>query len=99
MLSVSTGYASENVPGDVLAVFKAEPGTQVTRESLKEGGRDYIRISEIAEELDAQVIEFYPALSRKKNMIFVLLHTDSKSEDVLIQELLARDDVVSASPN
>ncbi len=95
----SSSWADENIVGDVMVIFKALPGTTVTRESLTEGGRDYERVKSIAEELDAQIVEVYVAISKARNVVFVMLHSDSKSEKTLMEELLSLPDVISASLN
>ena len=92
-------WANETIPGDVLVVFRAEPGTRITDESLSEDGYDARRVATIAKSLDASIVEFYPSLSKLKNAIFVLLHSDTKSEESLAKELLSLPDVLSASPN
>ncbi len=97
--SILTAWAKDNVTGDVLVVFKAEPGTTVTRESLSEGGSDYERVQNIAEELDAELVEIYVALSKARNVIFAHLHSETKSDKILLDELLALPDVLSASSN
>ena len=66
---VFSSWADENTVGDVMVIFKALPGTTVTRESLTEGGRDYERVKSIAEELDAQIVEVYVAISKARNVV------------------------------
>lgn len=91
--------ASDFVQGDVLAFFDIPSGAIVTKESLSEGGEDFIRITTVARELDSYVVKFYPSLSILNNEICVLLHSDIKDENTLINELLTREDVKSASHN
>ena len=99
LVIASASWAENVVPGDVSVVFKAEPGTKVTTESLSEGGRDFERVKIIAEELDADLITIYSALSKQKNGVFALLHSNTISEHFLVNKLLLRSDVCAASPN
>ena len=97
ILCVPFASADIVVHGDVLVVFK--PEAQLTNDSLSEEGAEFIRISEIARSYDAELVEIYVALSISANKIFALLHSKAQSEDALIEQLLARPDVIAASPN
>ena len=92
-------FAGRVVPGDVLVVFKNEPGTRATAASLEKGTGAF-RIASLAASAGARVSAVYGALSEADGEgVFALLHSDVKSEDALAAELLARPDVLAASPN
>ena len=99
LATLAPAWAGETMPGDVLVVFKAVPGTTVTDETLAEGGADAVRVAAIAESLGARVVEIYVPLSEAENEVFALLHSDTKDETVLMEELQARDDVSGVSLN
>ena len=63
---MAPAWAAETVPGDVLVVFKAVPGTTVTDETLADGGADAVRVAAIAESLGARVVEIYVPLFRSR---------------------------------
>ena len=98
LLWVSPSAGEERVPGDVLVVFKAEEGARVTASSL-DMGRDAFRVASIATASGAWVKDTYVGLSEAGNTVFALLHSETESEDVLIEKLRARSDVVAVSPN
>ena len=85
-------------PGDVLVVFKAEEGARVTASSL-DMGRDAFRVASIATASGAWVKDTYVGLSEAGNTVFALLHSETESEEALIEKLRARPDVVAVSPN
>ncbi|MBR1671988.1 MAG: S8 family serine peptidase [Fretibacterium sp.] len=88
----------DSAPGDVLVVFKGEEGERVTTSSLNMG-RDAFRVASIATASGAWVKDTYPGLSEAGNSVFALLHSDSRDAEELAGELLARPDVLAASPN
>ena len=98
LLLASPSAGEERVPGDVLVVFKAEEGARVTASSL-DMGRDAFRVASIATASGAWVKDTYVGLSEAGNTVFALLHSETESEDVLIEKLRARSDVVAVSPN
>ena len=86
------------VPGDVLVVFRGEEGTRVRAASLRMG-REAFRVASLATTVGARVETTYPALSEAGNGVFAHLHSDVISTEELVENLLARDDVLAASPN
>ncbi|MBR0202948.1 MAG: hypothetical protein IJQ56_01140, partial [Synergistaceae bacterium] len=72
--------------GEVLAVFRASEGSAA-------------RISDIAGSVNASVAETYETLSELDGKIFVLIKSDSKTTEELINELKNNPEVISVSPN
>lgn len=96
----SAVWASDSVPGDVLVVFKNPSRTGViTPQSLSSHGMGKMHLTAAAAKSNANVVRTYDALSQQGNKIYALLHSDVKSAEELTKELLARDDVLAASPN
>ncbi|MBR1671989.1 MAG: S8 family serine peptidase [Fretibacterium sp.] len=90
--------AGETRPGDVLVMFRGEEGMKVTAASATEG-REAFRAASIAASMGARVTARYGALSEAGGGAFVLIHSDTKTEAELIEELKARSDVAAVSPN
>ena len=98
LLASGAAGAAEYVPGEVLAVFRGEEGTRVSASSL-DMGREAFRLASIAASSGAWVKDSYPHLSEAGNGVFALLRSESRSPERLAEELLARPDVLAASPN
>ena len=96
---VSSSFAAETVPGDVLVIFKNPSENEVTTASLASEGEHSAYVASVASEMDAEVSLAYDTLSENNNEMFVLLHSDTKSEQELLEELLARPDVKGAQLN
>ncbi|MBQ3626365.1 MAG: hypothetical protein II948_06445, partial [Synergistaceae bacterium] len=94
-------FASQTVPGDVLVIFNnnSQSGSAVTASSLKASGEHFNQVSYAAAQMNAKVSKVYDAISESQNNIAVLLHSDTKSEQELLKEVLARPDVKGASLN
>ena len=92
LLSVMSGvsFAARHVPGEVIVVFKSPSESEVSASEY---------VSAAAEMHGASVSRVYGALSEAGNGVFTLLHSDSKNEDELLEELRKRPDVKSASLN
>lgn len=88
--------ASEATAGEALVIFKN--GGNVTTASLK-GGTEAFRAASLAASVGARVSAAYGALSETAGGTFVLLRSETKSTEELVQELLARPDVEAACPN
>ncbi|MBR0220861.1 MAG: S8 family serine peptidase, partial [Synergistaceae bacterium] len=88
-------------PGDVLVIFNnnSQSGSAVTASSLKASGEHFNQVSYAAAQMNAKVSKVYDAISESQNNIAVLLHSDTKSEQELLKEVLARPDVKGASLN
>ena len=92
-------FASQTVPGDVIVIFKNGSGNAVRSSTLKANGEHFSQVNAAAKHLNAKVAKFYDAISESGNNIIVLLHSDSKDENELLKEVLARPDVKGASLN
>ena len=99
VLFSSSAIAAETVPGDVLVIFKNPSENEVTTASLAADGENLAYVASVASEMDAEVKLAYDTLSENNNELFVLVHSDTKSEQELLEELLARPDVKGASLN
>lgn len=97
-ITVSSAYA-QTVPGDVIVVFENPSDTEVSSATLADSGEHMSYIASVASELGAEVTLTYDGLSENANEIFALVHSDSKSEEELLEELLARPDVKGAQLN
>ncbi|MBR1417428.1 MAG: hypothetical protein IJ576_00510, partial [Synergistaceae bacterium] len=90
-------YAAQTVPGDVIVMFKNNSGVKVSAAEFKASHLDYV--SQAASDLGAGVKQVFSALSEADNNLFAVLHSDSKDENELLKEVLARPDVAGASLN
>ncbi|MBQ6774234.1 MAG: S8 family serine peptidase [Synergistaceae bacterium] len=81
-----SAMSSSYKEGEVLAVFRVPEGSSA-------------RISEIAGSINARVAETYETLSELDGKIFVLIKSDSKTTEELINELKNNPEVISVSPN
>ena len=86
LLASHSAMSSSYKEGEVLAVFRVPEGSTA-------------RISEIAGSINASVAETYETLSELDGRIFVLIKSDSKTTEELIQELKNNPEVISVSPN
>ena len=87
------------MPGDVLVIFKNPSENEVNSASLASDGEHMAYLASAASELDAEVSLTYDELSESSNEIFALIHSDTKSEQELLKEILARPDVKGAQLN
>ena len=94
-------FAAQAVPGDVLVIFNnnSQSGSKVSAASLKASGEHFSQVSYAASQMSAKISKVYDAISESQNDIAVLLHSDTKSEQELLKEVLARPDVKGASLN
>ena len=90
-------FADKTVPGDVIVMFKNNSGVKVSAAEFKASHLDYV--SQAASDLGAGVKQVFSALSEADNNLFAVLHSDSKDEQELLKEVLARPDVAGASLN
>ncbi|MBR1486172.1 MAG: S8 family serine peptidase, partial [Synergistaceae bacterium] len=97
-LFVSSAFA-KTIPGDVLVIFENSSNNKVSSASLASDGEHSAYIASVASELNAEVAATYNALSENNNEIFALIHSDTKSEQELLKEVLSRSDVKGASLN
>ena len=92
-------WAGRYVPGEALVVFRDAQGQRTTAASLK-GGLDSFRVASLAASAGARVARTWGELSEASGRgAFALLRSDTKGTEELVAELLARDDVLAASPN
>lgn len=104
-LSASTAWAAQAAPGDVLVILKNPTVAKVSAASLAEGsetkaaGLHRAYAASVASSLGATVARTYNVLSEAGNDIVALVHSDTKSETELLEELRARPDVAGASLN
>ena len=87
------------MPGDVLVIFKNPSENDVSTASLASDGEHTAYLASVASEMDAEVRLTYDELSESSNEIFALIHSDTKSEQELLKEILARPDVKGAQLN
>ena len=101
MLFVNSAFSGEKnySDGEVLVVFKAPAGVQVSASGLGAGGELRASVTKAASEVDSEVLDVYDTISELDGNIFVLLRSKTKTTEELIRELKARPDVVSVSPN
>ena len=92
-------FAARNVPGDVIVIFKNPSENDVSTVSLASDGEHTAYLASVASEMDAEVRLTYDELSESSNEIFALLHSDTKTEQELLKEILARPDVKGAQLN
>ena len=86
VLSVSSyAWSAQYVEGEVLAVFRVPEGVSASEAEIH-----------VAE---AEVAETYEALSELEGKIFVLIRSQTKTTEQLIDELKQNPDVISVSPN
>ncbi|MBQ7577412.1 MAG: S8 family serine peptidase [Synergistaceae bacterium] len=97
ILACSSSFAGEFVKGDAIVVFKSNES--VTIAGLKNGGNLLASVNAAVSSVNASVKNVYSSLSESDNKIFVHVHSDSKTTEQLITDLLKRDDVLAASPN
>ena len=77
------------MPGDVLVIFKNPSENDVSTASLASDGEHTAYLASVASEMDAEVRLTYDELSESSNEIFALIHSDTKSEQELLKEILA----------
>lgn len=93
-------YAADYVPGDVIVVLKpSESESKLTASSLGTTGSESLRTASFAASSGASVKKIYSAVSQAGNNIYALMHSETKSPDLLAQELLQNPEVIAASPN
>ncbi len=93
-------YAVDYIPGDVIVVLKpSDPGVIVTASDLEDFGTEAFRVASFAAESGAWVKNTYASISEAGNEVFALIHSDKKSTDELVEELMKNPEVVAASPN
>ncbi|MBR1671465.1 MAG: S8 family serine peptidase [Fretibacterium sp.] len=92
--------SARTIPGEVLVVFREPPAaSDVSVQGVVRAQARMARAEAIAEEVGAHATRTFDALSEQGNGVFAHLRSDTKSEEELVRELLARSDVVAASPN
>ena len=100
VLCAAAAFAAETVPGDVLVIFKNSAGAaKVSAASLKANGEHGSYVASVASSMQARVANTYETFSEDGDSVFVLMHSDTKSEQELLAELRARPDVQGASLN
>ena len=100
VLCAAAAFAAETVPGDVLVIFKNSSSTaKVSAASLKADGEHGSYAVSVAASMQARVAHTYETFSEEGDNVFVLMHSDTKSERELLEELRARPDVQGASLN
>ena len=97
ILACASSFAGDFIEGDALVIFKAPENQQVTISGLK--GNLLASVNAAVSSVNANVKNIYEVLSESDNKIYVHIHSDSKTTQQLIAELLKRDDVIAASPN
>ena len=99
-LCAVSAFAAETVPGDVLVIFKnSSRAAKVSAASLKANGEHGSYAAYVASSMRARVAHTYETFSEDGDNVFVLIHSDTKSEQELLEELRARPDVQGASLN
>ena len=93
VLIVSSPALSGNYykDGEVLAVFRVPDGLQISESGA--------RVANIAASVNAGIAENYETLSEVDGQIFVLIRSENKTTQELIDSLKANPEVISVSPN
>ena len=99
LILFSSSAFAKTVPGDVLVIFKNPSENKISTASLASDGEHMGYLASVASEFDAKVAMTYDTLSENNNEIFALIHSDTKTEQELLKEILARPDVKGASLN
>ena len=95
----SLNRSSGVVPGEVIVVMKDSQAYASSSGTARISAQT-ARISAVASSVNAKVKKTYPALSGiSDNKIFALVHSDTKSETQLLNELKANPDVLAVSLN
>ena len=84
----SLAFAGEFVKGDAIVVFKND-----------NGGAVHASVNAAVSSVGASIKTSYNNLSESDGKIFLHIHSDTKTTEQLITDLLKRDDVIAASPN
>ena len=100
MLFASVGFAG-NVSADreVLVIFRVPENASVSVAALDDESELTNYIKQAAEEVDADLVKIYKALSTADGRIFALIRSRNSTAENLIKELKKRPDVITASPN
>ena len=100
MIVPYTSYAVEYIPGDVIVVLKpSDPEVIVTASDLEDFGTEAFRVASFAAESGAWVKNTYASISEAGNEVFALIHSDKKSTEELVDELMNNPEVIAVSPN
>ena len=91
-LSSSTAY-SETAAGDVLVVLNNQSGTRINAASVTSAAESFVSSSNLT------LKRTYQSLSEAGNNTFMLVHSDTKTEHELLEELRNRPDVKAVSLN
>ena len=93
-------FAADYIPGDVIVVLRpSDPEIMVTASDLDDFGTESFRVASFAAESGAWVKNTYASLSEAGNEVFALIHSDKKTTEELVQELMNNPEVVAVSPN
>lgn len=100
----STSFAAKKtdaIPGDVIVVFKSssEQNSKTTTTSKFDMKSEEMRVNQVASQSGARVSKIYTGLSQAAGRSFALLHSDTKSESELLEELRANPQVLGVSLN
>ena len=98
LLAARGASAASYVPGEALVVYKKASGSAVTAASVERGAESF-RIASLAAASGARVARTYGALSEAGDGVFVLVRSDSKTTEQLVEALRNRSDVIAVSPN
>ena len=85
-----------SIPGDVIVVLRNTSGVSI---SSAGSVKSLSSVQALAKSSSSTIKATYDALSERSGNVFMLLHSDTKSEHELLREVKARPDVVAASLN
>ncbi|MBR1437235.1 MAG: S8 family serine peptidase, partial [Synergistaceae bacterium] len=98
MLCVTASHAQEVVPGDVIVVLRNTSGEEI-HSANSEGLKSLSDVQSFAEAHNVNITRTYDSLTKSSGNIFMVVHSDTKNENELLKEILARPDVIAASLN
>ena len=100
-LLAAPSFAEQVIPGDVLVVFEnPSHASKVSAASMAApNGEHRTYIASVAESMNAKVAFTYDVLSENSDSIIALIHSDTKNERELLEDLLSRPDIKGASLN
>ncbi len=96
----SCAHGSDSVSGDVIVVLRNNTPTRIMSHGSSTGGlRSSSAVQSFASVLDAQVKTTFDSLSEQSNYFFMVIHSDTKNEHQLLEEVRKDPNVIAASLN
>lgn len=99
MFIESSAFASDKAKaGEVIVVFRNQSQKLSLSNKTTFKARE-LQVKSAVKSMGAEVIKTYSALSEAGNNMFVLVHSDTKTEDELLKDFHMRPDVSAVSLN